>query len=232
MSYILEALKKLEQKSQRGGAPKLLSFPGEMAPKHKKKPLWLYILIAALLLNAGAMFWLIGGRGQDQRNSATKAPAIDPSISMAPAEPNVESKQQYQTSDVKNPPQAKEISRSPDRATRKEDKQVASLGPKETPATASGTAQPHTRTEKRVVPSGRVLSLDELPPAVRSHLPEFKVSGHAYSPSPELRVARVNNQILQEGQNLSPGLKVEEITPGGIIFGYQGYRFQVGINAN
>jgi general secretion pathway protein B len=63
-------------------------------------------------------------------------------------------------------------------------------------------------------------------------LPVFNVSGHAYSPEPGSRVARINDQILQEGQSLAPGLKVEEITPGGIVLSYQGYRFQININTN
>ena len=57
MSYILEALKKVEQKEKQGGVPKLLSFPGGTAPKPKKRTLWPYLLVAALLLNAVAIFW-------------------------------------------------------------------------------------------------------------------------------------------------------------------------------
>jgi general secretion pathway protein B len=63
-------------------------------------------------------------------------------------------------------------------------------------------------------------------------LPEFNISGHAYSPEPQTRVARINEKILQEGQELAPGLKLEEITPGGVIFGYRGYRFRVELSGN
>ena len=63
-------------------------------------------------------------------------------------------------------------------------------------------------------------------------MPEFKVSGHAYGPDPGSRVARINDQIVQEGQSLAPGLRVEEITPNGVVLGYQGYHFQIGINTN
>jgi general secretion pathway protein B len=78
----------------------------------------------------------------------------------------------------------------------------------------------------------RILKLNELPRAVRNGLPEFRISGHAYSPEPQTRVARVNEKILQEGQELTPGLKLEEIIPSGLIFSYQGYRFRVTISEN
>ena len=217
MSYILEALKKVEQKEKQGGVPKLLSFRGETAPKPKKRTLWPYLLIATLLLNAVAIFWWIGPR-PDKQHTAAQAPAVQPPTSVAPALPPADQRAQNRSGDIKVVPQARDISRSPALKTR------------ETPA---GTlVPPQTRAEKRTAAHGRVLSLDELPPSVKSGLPEFKVSGHAYSPDRALRVTRINDQILQEGQSLTPGLKVEEITPAGIVLSYQGYRFQVGINAN
>jgi general secretion pathway protein B len=218
MSYILEALKKVEQKEKQGRAPRLLSVPGETGPKPKKRTLWPYFLIAALFLNAVAIFWWIGPK-PDNQQTAVQAPAVQPPTSVAPpALPPADQRTQDRSSDIKAVPQARDISRSPALKTR------------ETPANTP--VPPQTRAEKKTVAHGRVLSLDELPPSVKSGLPEFKVSGHAYSPDPALRVTRINDQILQEGQSLTPGLKVEEITPAGIVLSYQGYRFQVGINAN
>lgn len=217
MSYILEALKKVEQKEKQGGAPKSLSFRGETAPKPKKRTLWLYLLIAALLLNAVAIFWWIGPRPNKQQTAAQASP-VQPPASVAPALPPADQSTLNRSSDTKVVPQARDISRPPALKTR------------ETPAGTS--VPPETRPEKRTAAHGRVLSLDELPPSVKSSLPQFKVSGHAYSPDPALRVTRINDQILQEGQSLTPGLKVEEITPAGIVLSYQGYRFQVGINGN
>ena len=75
-----------------------------------------------------------------------------------------------------------------------------------------------------------MLQVNELPATVRSALPEFRISGHAYSPEPQTRVARINEKILQEGQELIPGLKLEEIVPEGVIFGYRGYRFRVDLD--
>jgi hypothetical protein len=35
--------------------------------------------------------------------------------------------------------------------------------------------------------------------------------------------------MMKEGESLAPGLKLEKITPDGVIFSYKGYRFQHGI---
>jgi general secretion pathway protein B len=88
------------------------------------------------------------------------------------------------------------------------------------------------RPESKATQHARIVNLPELPPAFRSSLPSFRVSGHAYSPDPALRVARINEQIIQEGQSLAPGVKVDEITPEGVVLSYQGHRFQIGINTN
>ena len=51
MSYILEGLKKLEQKRQQEkGSPDLLTFQTGSPHKAEKRPLWPYLLFAVLLL--------------------------------------------------------------------------------------------------------------------------------------------------------------------------------------
>jgi hypothetical protein len=41
-------------------------------------------------------------------------------------------------------------------------------------------------------------------------------------------MARINGSMIREGEYLTAGLKLEEITPDGVIFSYQNYRFHVG----
>ena len=52
MSYILEAIKKSDQKRQKGHVPDLSTVQIEIPPEVKKKALWPYILMGILLLNA------------------------------------------------------------------------------------------------------------------------------------------------------------------------------------
>ncbi len=59
MSFILDALKKLEQSRKRGEVPDLSTVHLHDHELPKKKAVWPYLLLAALLLNAGIfMAWL------------------------------------------------------------------------------------------------------------------------------------------------------------------------------
>jgi hypothetical protein len=71
--------------------------------------------------------------------------------------------------------------------------------------------------------------MQELPAAVRQNLPDFAVSTHLYTDDAPSRMVRINGQLLREGQFLAAELKLEEITPEGVIFSYHNYRFRVGL---
>ncbi|MEA3547068.1 MAG: general secretion pathway protein GspB [Thermodesulfobacteriota bacterium] len=81
MSYILDALKKSDQKRQRGQVPDLNTVQVELPPEDKKKALWPYILIGILLLNAIILAVVMGpdqstvGPQSVERNSGKQKPA-------------------------------------------------------------------------------------------------------------------------------------------------------------
>lgn len=60
MSYILDALKKSEKERQRGSLPDMLTVQDIVAEKPPKRMPWVYLLAAALLLNAGGLVWWLG----------------------------------------------------------------------------------------------------------------------------------------------------------------------------
>ncbi|OGW41258.1 MAG: hypothetical protein A2Y97_07105 [Nitrospirae bacterium RBG_13_39_12] len=60
MSYILDALKKSEKERKRGKVPDLLAVQDTLIQKPKKRLLWPYILLIALLINAGLLAWWLG----------------------------------------------------------------------------------------------------------------------------------------------------------------------------
>lgn len=244
MSYILEALKKVEQKQQREGIPRLLTLPPDVPEEGKKSRVLLYVIIGALLLNAVVMtaWWIAPWRHRETITPVTEPLAVpektlsgttERTSAPAPVVPAPDRSSFGPTTSVisdKSAPLAK-----PAGAIGTE------VGPGQRERTAASTAKspPETQPRKEAVhaspafaPRSRLFDLGELPPTIRGSLPEFKISGHAYSPEPRFRVARVNNKIVQEGEALSQGLKVDEIVPGGVIFTYQGYRFRVGVNDN
>jgi general secretion pathway protein B len=230
VSYILEALKRAEHQTEDMGVPRLLSHAG--ATERERGPLWPYPLIAALLLNAGLIIWWLSPWWPEERQSIVQVPIVHPNMPAASAKPFSEPGVENRSSDTKGAPKETIVSKPITGTLRKEGREAPLSTSGKSPSASGSSPQPRTRTENKATVDDRVLSLEELPSAVRSSLPVFKVSGHAYSPDPGSRVTRINDQILQEGQNLAPGLKVEEITPGGVVLGHKGYRFRIDINMN
>jgi general secretion pathway protein B len=95
--------------------------------------------------------------------------------------------------------------------------------------TAAPVSLPSPDSADAVVALPTVISMAELPPSVRQELPALKISVHAYSSNPSARLVGIDYRILHEGDNVVPGLKLEQITPEGMIFDYKGYRFSHGV---
>ena len=107
--------------------------------------------------------------------------------------------------------------------------------PLEADATSPGrtaAAAPERPVDTAAADAARVqtvISMAELPLSAQQELPAMTISVHAYSDNPGARLVGINNRILREGEYVVPGLKLEQITPDGMIFGYKGYSFRRGV---
>jgi general secretion pathway protein B len=90
-------------------------------------------------------------------------------------------------------------------------------------------------TDRKAAPSARTPAAQslpevrELPLAIRKDLPNLSFSMVVHAPRPADRMININGRTMREGQEISPGLKLEEITPNGAIFNFQGHRFRKGV---
>lgn len=75
----------------------------------------------------------------------------------------------------------------------------------------------------------KVISMAELPQAIQQEIPVMSIPLHSYSSTPTERIVGINERLLQEGDFLAPGLRLEQITPDGMIFSYKTYRFRRGL---
>jgi len=80
-----------------------------------------------------------------------------------------------------------------------------------------------------ILDENRIYRLSELPPSIRQNLPAFSISALLYSSDPDSRMVSVNDQMMHEGEYLTGGVKVEEITRDGVIFRHQKIRFRVNV---
>ncbi len=281
MSYILEALKKLERNRQQAEERPTLTLTDATVPETRPRAHWLTLVAVGLILNALVLVWWIVFRGPyrpprsapmlPQRALVKSVPTavLPPVTSLAQdADRRKKASERTPTPAGSKGPEDRKTSISPPEklpvsapvktaipaekrpsfpATPKSPVDPHSPGPPQArvPATepaktppppdkkASTSDQakvpPQKASKMAVLQSDRVFNLNDLPADVRSALPPLKISAHVYSPDPQSRLVQVNEQLLQEGQVSTEGMRVEEIFPKGIVFRFQGYRFRMGI---
>jgi general secretion pathway protein B len=59
----------------------------------------------------------------------------------------------------------------------------------------------------------------------RARLPELHLDMHVFAAAPEQRFVSINSHKLREGMQVEDGLRVERITPDGVVLNQRGLRF-------
>jgi len=247
VSYILDALRKSDQLRQRGAAPTLLL--GQAAAVAPKQPALLhYGLLALVLLGAGiAIGWLRPWQPEpavpEPAAVAAKPPEARPSQQSTPRpdiapEPGPELNRQKSTQNsapamrtvpapapapVPATPQGGASARlerqtAPPKVVAEAPKKAAAPVPQRS---GSGPAGP--------APLPAVMAMADLPLAIQQELPPMSISVHAYSGKAGERLVGINGRLLHEGEDVAPGLRLEQITPDGMILSYKGYSFRRGV---
>jgi len=339
MSYILEALKKSDRERNRGTTPGLQTIQAMPAPAPRKRHWWIYLLVFALLLNAGLiLYWLqpwtatksdlraapkqtapdsrklviAENNASDKHDapvtrsakseslpqgaketagsvhppkadlsrkdlspsakkvvakSTQNQPVKKATASAAAAKPAME-KQQIPAGDFEktsntpasvpepapNPAAAKKVehpgeaqkAKPPPRPKPNNDKgseelkavdslsveKLAELNSKvldRALITRQAPAERESPTPKPVPAEPKVPGLRSLPIEIQKEIPDLKLSFLVFSDKPQDRMVSINGQMTREGQEVAPGLKLEEITPEGAVFSYKSRLFQKGI---
>lgn len=245
MSFILDALRKSDQQRQRSVTPTLMTAQ-TTAAESKQPALWWYGLLAAVLVGAGI---LIGWIHQWQAEPV--APSMQPTVSRsldsstqhfipAPfpvlpepprkAETQQPSRESTAAAQAVPPPSGADTQRdAPGKpALASQQPAVVVASPKEAiPPVKNEHARPapvDAAQEPGVIPP------TELPPALQQEIPKLAILAHSYSSKPKSRFVFINDQMWHEDEYPVPGLKLEQITPEGMIFSYKGYRFRRGAN--
>lgn len=259
MSYILDALKKSEKERKRGMVPDLLTVQDAMVQKPKKRLQWPYLIFVALLLNASVLMWWLSPWQSKKPNVVAQSTAVqqreskvfksdreisDARLSVAVDEENFSPKSEATVANPENPVnvvyqnkplqvkayiERKAPSKPITTANIRGSHKISPSIPKQTPAATNFSNKPQSSINTGIAPEQKVFNLKDLPLSIQQSLPAFSISVSVYSDDPDSRMIKINGQRLQEGQYLTAGLKLEEITRDGAIFSYQKYRFRVGI---
>jgi general secretion pathway protein B len=248
VSYILDALRKSDQLRQRGAAPTLLLGQG-VTITPKQPALLQYALLSLVLLAAGVA---IGWLRPWQPEAAAPAPASVIAKPPVPAQTQQPAPQAVVASTMPEP-QRNTPKTAPDSAPAPQTVAAPATAPAPVKPRVSASVKQHkqpapTRTAPEVpkkvavpvqdrdpgsagaAPLPAVMPIAELPLAVQQELPPMSISVHAYSSKPADRLVGINNRLLHEGQDVAPGLKLEQITPDGMILSFKGYSFRRGVH--
>lgn len=93
-------------------------------------------------------------------------------------------------------------------------------------APAATAETPGNTNASEAAQEQKIVSLEDLPPDIQQELPKISISGFSYSEEPRERIVGINDRLLQEGQYLVQGLKLEQIGRDGLVFSYKSYRFR------
>jgi len=230
MSYILDALRKSERERRRGSIPDPMTVQEPLPHEKRKRTVWPFVIMAALLINAvifGLWFGLrhtqkgpVVGQEVNRNIQELQADNVPQSIS------EIKDKQQYiPNKDIPHTGKLPPVKRQEHIIKEKEHTSITME------RISPDNKSSETETDKEIPPPDKtkLYSLNELPSSVRQKLPDFSLSVFLYADEPDARMVRVNGNKMKEGQYLTTGLKLEEIIPDGVIFSYLDYRFRIGI---
>jgi general secretion pathway protein B len=240
MSYILDALRKSDQQRQRGAAPTLIAaLATKVVPKPPAR--LSYGLIALALVGAGvAIGWL---RPWQPEKEVPVVRLVAKPLEPAPRQPSPMPPEPVAKSGPESPLPDSALAARPAPLPIPTKPQAPASAAAAKPGAAHQAATNVSRKAAKPVPEKRVdteaavvapeqtaISMAELPVSIQQEMPAMSIMVHAYSAKAVDRLVGINNRLLHEGDEVAPGLTLEEITPDGMILSYRGYRFRRGVH--
>ena len=244
MSFILDALKKLEENRHDDSVPDLTTIHAESNIAQEKRNLLTYLLVAILIINAVVLaVWL---RPQEEKksqyitqdtktNNEKPAPAVQNRNEAVAKNEALPEQKVIETAATPDIIVAKKIEAQPLKTTQlpinpsPEEIKVLKkkMAEEQLLVTSAPTIEPEPEEENEPALEGNVLNMSQLPIPIKKQLPDLTITAHIYSNDPLSRLVNINGNIIREGDTVTEGLRVNEITTSGIILDYKGLLFSL-----
>ena len=236
MSYILEALKKSEQERGAGSSPSVQTIhSASLQYAQQKKPVWPYILAVVITLNVVALIVFFAPAGkplkQTDATNPTPAPLTLTPIADRAATTTLDAPTQKQPS-----PTQSVVAKTP--PAQPPAKPVTQIRQQTTAPRADTTSTVSRRSEDNYQHSissqtrndyVSVVDVHDLPLDIQARIPDMVFSAHVYSSNPEQRSVVINGNFMEQGDMLTPRLRLDEITTDGVVFDFDGTRFRTSV---
>lgn len=225
MSYILDALQRADAERERGHVPGLNS---QRIPPASRQPVrarrlrpWHVALAVAAGLCAALALWWWQPPSVPSASPPVAEPAVPP-VSETPAPvPAQATARPEPVLPILAPPR-------PEPAPPTARTEAAAAKAPASTASAAASAQATSPAPADAASTNPVRTFAELSPEVRAQLPTVNVSGATYSKDAAVRMLIVNGKVVQEGQEIAPGLKLETIGQRSAVLNHQGMRYSIG----
>ena len=255
MSYILEALRRAEAERQRGVIPGLhaqtassigaTGLPlAEVFEREGARRRWLLrtLVAAAALLALAAAWWLGQGSARDAAPlgvapSAAAGSVLTPPPPLATLQPPAAAHQQpaaalvAPVAELPAPPlPAPAVGSLPAMPSMPANPAPPVAQPAPAPAPAMAPAVGAAPAVAKAVAASApepLLAWAAVPEATRAGLPRLAWSGVVYAEQPAQRLVVVNGQVAREGDEIAPGLRLEQIRPRSVVLRWRGQRFEM-----
>ncbi len=238
MSFILDALKKLERQRPRGPVPDLHTVHGPGPAASRRGAFWAGLAAAVLLLNAAALLLWLHPRGRSRPEAipaeraapGVRGPGMPLVVAGTPPKPALAGAAQgtppgesaappAAVVSVPAPASGEALSSTPVSAATA----GAATAPVPTPEPAA--PEPPAATPTPAGPGDNAPAAEAGTP---KEIETLKISGLVFADDPAMRMIIIDNRVLREGDAVSAGLRVEEITEGGAFISLEGKRYQLG----
>lgn len=221
MSYILEALKKSQAERQLGELPSIhaASLHGAgMAAPASRKPLWLALAGAVLVLFVVLLIWRQPWQGPVSAPPVAVAPVAVP---VAPvAAPVV-------VAVPVAPKPAVAAAPAPSPAPLPVVVPPAKLPPVAVAPMPAAPAVPAAQAAPAPAADDSLPGMRDLPEPIQRQIAPLAIGGYIYSKDPADRLLLIDKILRHEGEEVAPGLVLEKLQPKAAVFSFKGYRYRV-----
>lgn len=205
MSYILDALRKSEHERQVAAGQSVgMLYPIEIEQSHKLWPILIALILTALI--TCAVTWWLWSKPVVTEVSHT----MDKTAATIVSQPYVASVEVLSKSQPESKPKANKLILEP--KAKKMRAQTLTNNEKATPTL------PDT-TPKTAAIINQTVSADPL-----KDLPALNITGFIHN-AESGNLAMINNQLVHEGDEVSPGLRLVKVLDDSAIFSYKGFVF-------
>ncbi len=234
MSFILDALRKSENKRKNQHDDGVRAVYDEPAQKPPKSRLWVIALVFVLLFNLFLVLWMVNVWQHPSadmpvvqiptatQTAPTSAPQPRPEESVvAPA--SVSTEPVVPVSEVEQPVPV--APGEPVAAIETPSVEIPAIKP---PVMPEVVIQIEPPPAAEPVVATRLNTIGELPATLRSRISTFQMALHAYNANnPAASMVQIDGRLLRTGGQIDEDLLLEEITVDGVVLRSGEYRFLV-----